>query len=265
MCPYSHVKNQITHGEMPIELFKKIVDECAKYDIKEFKPFLMNEPLIDKRLPELLKYARQKLPRAIIGFSTNGMLLKDSVAEELSNVGLDELWINFSGNTYETYNKVMRGLDYTTVKNNIINFSELVKEKKSFTKVYISMVEIRDSVNEIDDSISFWANYGVTVVPIPYNNRGGNCDDVNIKILDKPIGLRPCDKPNIKLCILYNGDVVLCPADWQRKNIMGNVLIDSIKDVWNGEKRRWYIEKILKCDYSKIELCQNCDFPLIFE
>lgn len=59
----------------------------------------MNEPLIDKRLPEFLKYALQKLPKEIIRFSTNGMLLKGSVAEELSNVGLDELWINFSGNT----------------------------------------------------------------------------------------------------------------------------------------------------------------------
>lgn len=29
------------------------------------------------------------------------------------------------------------------------------------------MAEIKDSINEIDDIVSFWANYGVTVVPIP--------------------------------------------------------------------------------------------------
>ena len=264
MCPYSHVEKQLEHGKMSVELYKKIIDESAEYGLKEFKPFLMNEPLLDPRLPEFVKYAREKMPKTIIGFSTNGMLLKGKMAEELSVVGLDELWVNFSGNTAETYNKVMKGLDYDTVKNNLIRLSELIKVNNSSTKVFISMVEIQDNIGEIEDSIAFWKEHNVTVVPIPYNNRGGNSDELNIKVLKNPVGFRPCDKPNIKICVLFNGDVVLCPADWQRKNIIGNVATESIKEVWNGEKRKWYIDRILKCEYSEIELCKNCDFPLIF-
>lgn len=265
MCPYAFVEKKIEHGFMSELLFRKIVDECAAHKIEEFKPFLMNEPLLDSRLPDLLEYAREKLDVAVIGFSTNGMKMEGLMAERLANIGLNEVWFNFSGNTPETYNRVMKGLDFVTVRDNIINFSNLVARSNSGTSVNISMVEIQDSIPEIEDSITFWRDYGVMVHPIPYNNRGGNSDEINIKVLKKPVGARPCDKPTYKLCILFNGEVVLCPADWERKNIIGNVDATSISEVWNGECRKNYINDILACNYDNIALCKNCDFPLLYD
>ena len=265
MCPYFHVHDKLSHGQMSDELYKKVIDECANHDVAEFKPFLMNEPLLDNKLCNRLVYARLKLPKAKIGFSTNGVLLNEKIANELCDTQLDELWFNFSGNTAATYNKVMRGLDFDTVRNNIINFSKLAAQKGSKMSINISMVEIKDNIPEIDDSINFWKDYNVSVHPIPYNNRGGNSDEINIKVLDNVIGRRVCDKPTNKICILYNGEVVLCPSERKRKNILGDVSKSTIKDVWNSDERRRYINYIMNCEYERIELSKNCDFPLLYK
>ena len=53
MCPYSKVYKNISHGKIKMNNYKRLLDECSehKQSVKNFKPFLMNEPLIDKRLP----------------------------------------------------------------------------------------------------------------------------------------------------------------------------------------------------------------------
>lgn len=264
MCPYSRTASFMPHGKMEPKLFERVVDECSEYGLEEFKPFLMNEPLLDDRLPLLLKYARSRLKKTKMGFSTNASMLYGKMALELAQVELDELWFNFSGNSENVYNKVMVGLDYHTVKNNIIRHSEIIKTMGSKTKLNISMVEIQDSLPEIEDSIGFWSNYGIAVHPIPYNNRGGNSNELGIKVLTHPIGKRICDKPTNKLCILYNGDVVLCPTDWEKKFIIGNVQKQSIWEIWHSEARHYYIDKILRCESDSIKLCKECDFPLLY-
>ena len=264
MCPYRDSFSHVKHGVMESKLFEKIIDECSNYNVDEFKPFLMNEPLIDERFCSLIGYARKALPDTNIGFSTNGTYLTESVGNGLINFCVDEVWVNFSGNTEETFKKTMHGLDYSLVKSNLIAFSKLVKSKKSELRICISMVETMECLPEIEESKAFWANYGVTVVPIPFNNRGGNSDEQGIKVLSKPIGKRICDKPTTKICILYNGDVVLCPSDWYRTCIIGNVNESSIYDIWNSDERLSIIDKILRCSYDEISLCEKCDFPLLY-
>lgn len=265
MCPYTVVYKNINHGIMSRSLYEKIIDECASFEVKEFKPFLMNEPLMDSRLADMISYARNKLPNAKIGFSSNGQLMQGDMIQRIVYSGVDEVWFNFSGNTENTYNKVMKGLDYKHVRSNIISFAHYAHLHRSDISINISMVEVKECLEEIEDSIAFWKDYGVVVHPIPFNNRGGNCHEDGIKILKHPIGKRVCDKSIIKACILFDGRVILCPSDWKQKHEIGDVSETSIFDTWKGEKRQRYVDNILKCEYDDIDICSKCDYTVIYD
>lgn len=77
-CPNSiygrgDLKNQTL---MDMKLYKKIIDELAEIKFKGIiKPFYYNEPLLDKRLEEIARYTRQKLPENDIHIATNGDFL----------------------------------------------------------------------------------------------------------------------------------------------------------------------------------------------
>ena len=265
MCPYPLVTHNIKHGVMSQILFDKIIDECSKYEVKEFKPFLMNEPLIDKRLPDLISYAKKKMPNTRIGFSTNGLLMKGDMIRRIVDSGVDEVWFNFAGNTEKTYNNVLKGLNFQIVRKNIIDFARCVEKYGKNISVNISMVEVKECLPEIQDSVDFWKEYNVSVRPIPFNNRGGNSMEDGIKVLENPLSKRACDKAIIKICILYDGRVILCPSDWQRKHVIGNVSKDNIFRVWNSEIRQNYITNILQSNYEPIDICRSCDYPVIYK
>lgn len=74
---------------MPEEVFKKAVDDLSaiKYSGR-LSPHFFGEPLMDKRLPELMAYARKKLPYAQIVIHTNGILLDYEMYKKLTESGV---------------------------------------------------------------------------------------------------------------------------------------------------------------------------------
>lgn len=55
-----------------------------------------------------------------------------------------------------------------------------------------------------------------------------------------------CFLPFYKLFLDYNGDVLLCCNDWNKKTIMGNILSDSIQDIWFSEKFNNFRRKLIE-------------------
>ena len=49
-CPYGETYTTQPKGKMPIELFRRIVDEAAEHGVRRISPYLMNEPLMDRDL-----------------------------------------------------------------------------------------------------------------------------------------------------------------------------------------------------------------------
>lgn len=80
---------------MDIGLFKNIIEQLSELDFKgRISPDLMNEPLLDKRLPELIFLTRKKCPKAFLFIQTNGSLLDEKLAIELIEAGIDEIYVN---------------------------------------------------------------------------------------------------------------------------------------------------------------------------
>ena len=265
MCPYEDIFKKVGHGRMRRELFERLIDECAGHEVWDLKPFLMNEPLLDRRLPSLVRYARERLPNTIIGFSTNGQLLEGPLAEELVDSGLDEIWVNFNGNTRTTYETIMRGLSFERVRRNVLDFKQLVVQKRANVCIFISTVETQLAVAEIEASRAFWRQYDIPVVKTPLNNRGGNLQTNGLQVLRSIKGHRVCDRPFYNMYIAYNGDAILCSSDCERLMVIGNVEVDGLQRVWNSDRQKWVRKWILAREWGKLSLCRSCDYIAIYD
>lgn len=95
-CPNSVFERGLLKNQklMKEEVFYKIVDELGNLGFEgRFAPHFYCEPLLDKRLPKLLSYARKKLKKAKIWIFTNGDLLTLDRYKEISN-HIDVLYIS---------------------------------------------------------------------------------------------------------------------------------------------------------------------------
>jgi radical SAM protein with 4Fe4S-binding SPASM domain len=81
-CPVSlHPRKPLALGEAA---FRRVVDELASVDYAgTFSPHFYNEPFADSRLPELMRYAADRLPRAALLIFTNTTLLTRDLFEKM--------------------------------------------------------------------------------------------------------------------------------------------------------------------------------------
>ncbi|HLP19161.1 MAG TPA: radical SAM protein [Chitinophagales bacterium] len=87
---------------MPIELFKKIVDQSALYYPNVKLGYAFTEPLVYPHLIESLEYAKQKKLKTYI--TTNALKLPQ-LAEEIARAGLTDIFVSLDG-TQETHNYI---------------------------------------------------------------------------------------------------------------------------------------------------------------
>ncbi len=81
-------------GIMEEKTYKKIIDDLAKIKFcGRVSPHNYGEPLMDKRLPSLIEYTKEKLPNCFIYIATNGDFLTDPLFRNLIRKGVDHFFI----------------------------------------------------------------------------------------------------------------------------------------------------------------------------
>ena len=67
-----------------------------------------------------------------------------------------------------------------------------------------------------------------------------------------------CYYPSYQFLIDWNGDVFLCPQDWQRRQTMGNMMQDGIFEIWNSKIIKKYRSDLLKGNRNN-NPCNSCN------
>ena len=68
----------------------------------------------------------------------------------------------------------------------------------------------------------------------------------------------PCNYPSYTFFLDYNGDVLMCSHDWGKKNILGNLKKQTLKDIWLGEKSVIARKKLISANRG-FSPCNVCD------
>jgi radical SAM protein with 4Fe4S-binding SPASM domain len=81
----------------------------------------------------------------------------------------------------------------------------------------------------------------------------------NQKLNRKPTICQLYERVSSECYIAANGDVYICCLDYNADVVFGNVKIESIRQIWNGQKRAEIMKNLRESSFEKIGLlCLNC-------
>ncbi|MBE7074217.1 MAG: radical SAM protein [Clostridiales bacterium] len=253
-CPYRVLRKDEKPHLMPMEVIKKLLDEISNYDnVKRITLFNNNEPLLDKRIYEVVAYTKQTNPNVESTLSTNGRLYTPQVGRKLYDAGLTTLYISIPSLEKNSYKKLM-DFEVAGILKAIMDTDEEVR--KNMIRIAVPKTY---AYNE-KDFIEFFGKLGTKICSWNLEYRESwNCFD--FKKLSENVEIKkykPCDRPMDQAVILSNGNMVICCRDWEEKTVVGNVYNSTIKEVWQGEKMKAIQTKIANKDYNSVCVCCDC-------
>lgn len=252
-CPHKNLKRK--KGFMEDKLFKKIVDECFDWGIKEIHLCNFGEPLIDKKLANKIKYIKKFKIKTVI--FTNGSLLVKKVSKKLFEAGLDELWISYDGFSKEHFEKYRYPLKYENVKKNIEDTIRIKKKLGFNTKIILQPVfdKFETSSRDLYKFKKFWSGKADRINIQKIHDWHGT---INTKFFTERI------KSNIfcldvfqYMTINWDGMVVPCCLDYEAEHIMGDANKQKLKDIWFGERFKKFRRTLLE-NINSVRMCKNC-------
>jgi len=252
-------------GIMSMDLFKKIIDDCAANHISNIGLSVYGEPLMDPYLFERIAYLRKY--NMTYGFFTNGNLLDAEKAQKFFALGGLKS-INFSVNGYsaEIYERIMVGLKRDVTYKNIINFLRLKEEyRQNDLEVSISIVKLNLNRHEIRKFVKFWEGQkGVNqILTADLWDRVGDNNALEIGGLgaahNKNNWKEPCRSLWGIIYVYCDGRVAPCCDDNdERKLIVGDMNKQSLQQIFSGERMQSLRNLHLEGKRSLHPVCGKC-------
>lgn len=183
-------------------LLKKLASELAEFDyagIFLFSGFV--EPMLDKKIYDHIAAIHEVLPRARVEMVTNGDVLNEARLSRLFESGLSTLLIS----VYDSREEANR-------------FESMCRA--------IGLQECQFVIRHryLPESECF----GITL-----NNRAGMMANADYSIPAPAQALElPCHYPHYTFFMDYLGDVLMCPHDWGKRKVMGNLKQQTFREVW---------------------------------
>jgi len=227
-CPRSAPDFEDRKEFIKTSLFEKLCTELSEVNYKgtlRFSGFV--EPLLDKNIFNLIAKTRSYLEDVNIEMVTNGDVLNLDRLNKLIDSGLNTILIS-----------VYDG------KEDAEKFQKLCEKAKLKENQYV--IRHRYLPPEKD--------FGITM-----SNRAGMMKNAEHQIepLKKSLDL-PCYYPHYTFFMDYNGDVLMCPHDWGKKIILGNLNNETFMEIWAKTKAKEIRQK-LKTGDRNFSPCNVCD------
>ena len=259
-CPNGRTRRNIPRGlRMDNDLYCSIVDQSIALGIRRYSVYLMNEPMLDRSLPQRIEYVSTRIRKPqYVKVTTHGGLMTKRMARGLLDSGLDKLKISVQSLNPKTYREIM-GLELTKTLRNIDRLMEL-KQQGGYKRprLEIVMVDSIQTHKEIPEIKRYWKGRDIKLYIEPVENRA---DQQNIR--DSAAGaekLKPfswCRRLMQQIYILNDGRMVQCCADWEQRSVMGDLTKDSLADIWHGKRYTEYRRRFMAGDVNGM-ICACC-------
>ena len=203
-------------------LYKKTIGELSLMKFDGFLALsLNNEPLLDKRIINFARYAKENVPRAHLNIHTNGTLFTMEIFKELVKY-FDEIIIDNYSDDLTLHKPCIEIVEYTKIHPEI-------KEKVT--------ISLRKQ-NEI------------------LNNRGGVSTPNRSKSTAIPDA--KCTVVYQKMSVRSDGKVSLCCNDVYGDYTLGDLNCQTVSEVWFGNEYN-KVRNALLHGRESMEACKTCD------
>lgn len=220
-CPRAHgYPNLNLH--MDLKLIDKIGKELANSHYENRLLYCgFGESLLYKHLTESIQLLKKHMPwQENIHMVTNGDRLTYDKTLELLDAGVNKFFVSMYDGEWQ---------------------------EEKFTKLFEQVGMNKDQYILQHYYKPPEENYGFLYL----SNRAGY-------LFDQELPQLGCNIPFYAMSIHWDGDVLLCSHDWEKKQIMGNVGKQSIQDIWLKSKKLWKFRQTLAQDRS-CHPCNKCN------
>ncbi len=258
-------------GMLQQTMFNKTIDQL-KDTLTYLTFYFQGEPFLNPHFLEMVKYA--SLQGIYTATSTNAHFLKDEVARQTIESGLDRLIISIDGASQDTYESYRVGGELSKVIDGTKNIIAWKKKLKSATPhVIFQFLVVRANEHQIPEVYKLADELGVNQVALKtaqiYDYKNGS--DL-IPIQEKYSRYRKLSNGSYEIkndfdnhcwkmwhsCVItWDGKVVPCCFDKDAHFVLGNLNEKSFEEIWFGEKYSQFRASLLR-SRSEIEICKNC-------
>jgi radical SAM protein with 4Fe4S-binding SPASM domain len=268
-CPTGHLDlikdTKRYQGVLKLEIYKKIIDDLKdfKKNIKVLRLYKDGEPFLNKNLAEMISYAKSSKKVDYIDTTTNASLMTKERLKPVLDAGIDKINISIDGMNNETYES------FTKTK---LEFSEIIENvkwlyrNKGNTEVVVKIPA--DIINEKEKK-EFFEVFGDYSDRIFVENFAPCWPEFDVEKhtgvkITKGIYQQEITETNTCPYIFYSfsvnadGLVSSCFLDWKRKLIIGDVRVESMKEIWNSKKMNDLRIMHLEGKRKKIDSCGSC-------
>lgn len=252
-------------GAMSFDVYRKIIDDLALFPekIKVLRLYKDGEPLMNKRLAEMVAYAKQSGHVPYIDTTTNGALLDPDRIGPVVEAGLDRVNISVNGMTREQYKNFTKyDFDFSRFVDNVKWLYAHKGDCEIVIKIPGELIteaqkqEFFDTFGDYCDRI-FVENFAPCWPQFDVETRLGVT--FTSGIYQQPIG-RTNTCPYIFYAMSINADGVAsaCFLDWGRKLQVGDVREHSLLEIWNSQEFNELRLLHLQGERKQHPVCSKC-------
>ena len=252
-------------GMMDFALYIKIVNDINEFEkpIKVLRLYKDGEPLLNKRFPDMIKYAKDHGNIECIDTTTNGSLLDKKLSLKIIGAGLDRINISVDGLSDEQF------MQFTRAKVSFDKYVENIRffyEHKGNCEVCIKIPgndlseadkkKFFDVFGDISDRI-FIENFAPCWPEFDVEAHTGM--KISGGIYQNPLtNVQVCPYIFYSMSVNSDGTASLCFLDWSRRLVIGDVKKQSMKEIWNGTNLLQHRILHLEGNRKNNEQCASC-------
>lgn len=245
---------------MQWDLFLKAVEQVKGFprEIKQISLSNHGEPLVNRKLPDMVRYIKEQGITGRISIHTNASLLDEKYVYDLADSNIDRIVVSLQGLDEQKYYETCGvRINYHTFYENL---SLLYKVKKS-TQIHIKIANVALNENEED---KFYEMYGPIsdrvfverIVPIWKDVEiDGVSDEAQNKYGNKFEKQQCCPLAFHTIVVTPEGDVYPC-TQLLTPYKLGNINEIEIPELWNSTMRIDFLSSL--CKVSGIDICRDC-------
>lgn len=286
-CPKSRGTKH--NYDMSFDIIKKIIDEISDstfpHKIEMIHVSENGEALYNADFLNIVRYIKNKLPNVAINFLSNFGLMTNEISESLLKEKLlTSIQVNIDGHDKDSYFSV-KGISFSSVIKNLKFFLEMREkydpefdfcinvmpafEYAATVKSFLGVIPDRLSDNNIitvstfEETEKFLRTFVPDNVRIRHSKAGLWAERNKIKNLIKPVTNKELECPLFsrvkqEAFIAPNGDWYACCLDDNNDLVLGNVMKQSIEEIYNSQTRLLLLQNLENKEFDKIGYpCSN--------
>jgi len=257
-CPMCYTitdefKERVNTKRMDWDLYCRIIDEIGG-KVPAIRLSLRGEATLHTRFVDCIRYAKEKGIKEV-SMLTHGGKLTPEYFGKIAEAGIDWITISVDG-VGETYERIRKPIKFDVLLSNIRAIHQY-KSERGLRRPVIKVQGIWPAIREN---------------PQAYYDTFVSCTDLVafnplIDYLSKDTDIEyvqdfTCPQQYQRLVVGADGLVMKCSNDEENREVIGDLKLETVHQVWHGDKMRAVREMHLQRDgFRNSAVCRKCYLP----